>query len=142
MNLIGQQQHKIDNIVNLITLNTKKVDNSGRGELLEGLFESIEENPFTGNGVDYAGSIYGHNTYVGVWADAGFFTFTVFVLMLVIYFKRTLNTPIDTRFYCLSLLIPMCIFMLSLQTIINQGYLASLFIYIAYLIDRNQKINS
>lgn len=137
MNLTEGQRMKINNLVNVITLNTEKVDNSGRGDLLKNLFRFIYENPIVGNGIDFSVNIRGHNTYFGVWADAGIVTFIVFLVVLFIYLKNTLKTDNEIKFFCLSLLISLLIFMISLQTIINQPYILVLFPYIGYLIDEN-----
>ncbi|WP_435132199.1 hypothetical protein [Formosa sp. A9] len=135
INLVGQQRDKINNVVNLLSFNTDKVNDSGRSDLLLNLLEHVYQHPIIGNGIDFAISLHGHNTIVGVWADAGIFTLIFFLFMLSIYFKRTLNLSRELSFFILSLLLTMCIFMLSLQTVINQPYLIALFIYIGYIID-------
>jgi multidrug efflux pump subunit AcrB len=55
--------------------------------------------------------------------------------MLAHYFKTAIMSAPDIRFFVLPLLLTMCVFMLTLQTVINQPYLMALFIYIGYLID-------
>jgi hypothetical protein len=134
-NLRPHQQMKIDNIVNILTLNTSEVDDSGRNELVANLINYIYENPFIGNGIDFAISQHGHNTIVGVWADAGIFTLLIFIIMLLLYLKNSIIAPPNVRFFALPLLISMCVFMLSLQSVINQPYLMALFVYIGYIID-------
>ncbi|WP_298499350.1 O-antigen ligase family protein [uncultured Algibacter sp.] len=140
LDLTPGQRLKIDTLVNVVSLNTEKVDNSGRGVLLETLFKYIYENPFIGNGIDFAANLHGHNTYFGVWADAGIFTFIIFIIILITYFKKSIQADKSIRYFCLSILTALCIFMMSLQTIINQPYLLVLFPYIGYLLD--EKINS
>ena len=135
LNLTEHQRFKINNVVNLLSLNTDKVDNSGRDDLLANLMEYVFENPIIGNGVDFAVSMRGHNTIIGVWADAGIFTLLIFLALLLTYFKNALKTPKETRYFILPVLLVMCIFMLSLQSVINQPYLIALFVYLGYLID-------
>jgi hypothetical protein len=135
LNLRPHQQMKINNIVNILTLNTREVDDSGRNELVANLLNYVYENPFIGNGIGFAISQRGHNTIVGVWADAGIFTLLIFFIMLITYFKNSIIAPPNIRFFALPILITMCVFMLSLQSVINQPYLMALFVYIGYIID-------
>lgn len=137
LNLTEHQRFKINNIVNLLTLKTDEVDSSGRDELLTNLLEYVYESPFMGNGVDFAIGQRGHNTIIGVWADAGIIALLVFLFMLFTYFKNAWKAPPDTRFFVIPILIVLCIFMLSLQSVINQPYLMALFVYLAYVIDVN-----
>lgn len=140
LNLVGQQRDKINNIVNIVTFNTSEVDDSGRNELVMKLINDyVFENPILGNGVDFAISQHAHNTIVGVWADAGIFTLLFFLFMLGRYFLETLRSAPDIRYFVLPLLLVMCIFMLSLQSVINQTYLMALFVYMAYLIDDKER---
>ena len=139
MPLTTNQRYKIENLVNVVTLSTDKVDNSGRGELLTHLLETIYENPFLGNGIDHSVVMRGHNTYMGIWADAGLITFIIFCSILISLFVKSLKVKGDVRSFCLSALIVFYIFMLSLQTILNQPYLIIIFVFLAYLIDGNKK---
>jgi hypothetical protein len=129
------QQEKMDNLVNVLTLNTDKVDNSGRGDLLGALFENIVKHPFIGNGIDFSANLRGHNTYFGVWGDAGIFTFVYFIIMLIIYLKTSFLADISVRYFSFSVMIALCIFMISLQSIINQPYLMVVIVYLSYVID-------
>jgi O-antigen ligase len=135
LNLRPHQQMKIDNIVNILTLNTSEIDDSGRNDLVANLFNYIHENPFIGNGIDFAISKHGHNTIVGVWADAGIFTLLIFLIMLISYFKNSIIAPPNIRFFTLPIILTICVFMITLQSVINQPYLMALFIYIGYVID-------
>lgn len=135
LNLTEHQRFKINNIVNLLTLKTDEVDSSGRNELLANLLEYVYESPYMGNGVDFAIGQRGHNTIVGVWADAGILALLVFLFLLFTYFKNAIKAPPGVRFFTVPILIAMCIFMLSLQSVINQPYLVALFVYLGYLID-------
>jgi O-antigen ligase len=137
MDLTPGQRLKIDTLVNVVSLNTKKVNNSGRGELLENLLKFVYENPILGNGIDFGSEQHGHNTYIGIWADAGIFTFLLFIIILIIFISKSLKANKNIRYFNLSLMIALCIFMMSLQTIINQPYLIVLFPYMGYLIDEN-----
>ena len=142
MPLTKNQRYKIDNLVNVVTLSTDKVDNSGRGELLGAMLEKVYENPFLGNGIDYSVVVRGHNTYIGIWADAGIFAFLLFVGILILHYYRMLQTKEATRSFGLSILIVFSVFMISLQSILNQPYLITVFAYLGYLIDRNMKESS
>jgi len=136
LDLRGQQRDKINNLVNVLTFNTEDVDDSGRNELVTNLIENyVYVNPFIGNGLDFSNSKRGHNTVVGVWADAGIFTLLFFLFTLFKYFQNTINSPPNIRYFILPILFGICIFMLSLQSIINQPYLMSLMVYFGYLID-------
>jgi O-antigen ligase len=136
LNLVGQQRDKINNIVNIVTFNTDKVDDSGRNELVMKLINDyVLENPIVGNGVDFAISQHAHNTIIGVWADAGIFALIFFLFMLGRYFLETLTSSPNIRYFVLPMLLTLCIFMLSLQSVINQPYFMALFVYIGYLVD-------
>lgn len=134
--LRGQQRDKITNLVNVLTFNTEEVDDSGRNELVTRLLKDhVFVNPFLGSGLEFAVSQRGHNTLVGVWADAGLFTVLFFLFMLFKYFANSINSPPSIRYFVLPILFGLCIFMLSLQSIINQPHIMTLFVYLAYLID-------
>ena len=62
--------------------------------------------------------------------------------MLGKYFLRAISSPPHVRYFVLPVLIALCIFMLSLQSIINQPYLMALFVYLGYLLDFNPKKKS
>lgn len=141
LNLSAQQIHKIDNITNLLTFNFEKVDNSGRGELIENILPYLYQNPIVGNGVNFSVAMRGHNTYIGVWGDAGIFTFLFFLFMLGFYLLKTLSLDSEQRYFVISILITLYIFMFSLQTVINQPNLIVLFVLVGYLIDKNKSKN-
>jgi O-antigen ligase len=142
LNLVGQQRDKINNIVNMLSFNFDKVDDSGRSQLVNELLYYIFKNPLFGNGLDFANSHHAHNTVLGVWADAGIFVLLFFLFMLGKYFLRAISSPPHVRYFVLPVLIALCIFMLSLQSIINQPYLMALFVYLGYLLDFNPKKKS
>jgi O-antigen ligase len=138
--LRGQQRDKITNLVNVLTFNTEEVDDSGRNELVTRLLKDyVFVNPFIGNGLGFANSKRGHNTLVGVWADAGIFTVLFFLFMLFKYFTNTINSPPSIRYFVLPILFGICIFMLSMQSIINKGHLLTIFVYLGYLIDEKNE---
>jgi len=141
LDLSEAQIDKVDNIINVLTLNLDKVDNSGRGDLVENVLQYLYENPILGNGIDFAGAMRGHNTYIGVWVDAGVFTFLLFLFILFYYFFKTFTLKIHLRFFAMSILIVLYIFMVSLQSVINQPYLIVLFLFIGYLIDYSKMDN-
>lgn len=142
MNLVGQQRDKINNIVNIVSFNFDKVDDSGRGELQQKLMHFVYENPLLGNGVDFANSYHAHNTYLMVWADAGFFTLMFFLFVMMTYFARSLKIPQEIGFFTIPMLITMYMFMLSLHSVINQPYIMAILVYIGYLIDTAKKKES
>jgi len=138
LDLSKAQIVKIDNIINVLTLNLDKVDNSGRGDLVQNVIKYIYENPILGNGVEFSGHMRGHNTYVGIWVDAGIFTFILFLFIIFYYFFKTFTLEKHLRFFAMAILIVLYIFMVSLQSVINQPYLIVLFVFIGYMIDYNR----
>lgn len=139
IHLVGQQRDKINNIVNMLSFKFDKVDDSGRSELVGELMNYVYENPFLGNGVDFANTHQAHNTYLAIWADAGIFVLIFFLFMLGRYFLKALASPPHIRFFAIPILLTLCVFMLSLHSVINQPYLMALFVYIGYLVDDNFK---
>lgn len=139
LNLSDAQTDKVMNIVNLLTFQLDDVDNSGRGELLEHIIPYIIENPIIGNGVDFSILMRGHNTFLGVWADSGIFLFLFFIFILVYFFYKLINLKTELKFLGISVLIILCIFMMSLQSVLNQPYLIVLFTFLSYMIDLEVK---
>lgn len=137
LDLSSAQIAKVDNFINVVTLNTENVNSSGRTDLLDNIIYHILENPILGNGVNFGNAARGHNTYLGVWVDAGLFTFLYFVYVLLYYLKKTFLLNLHLKLFTMSILITLYIFMLSLQTVINQPYLVVLFVFIGYFIDNN-----
>lgn len=129
------QKERIESIGNILTLQTDKISYSERDVLFKNMLEKIYENPIIGNGVNFSVSIRGHNTIFGVWADAGILTFVLFLFLLFLHFKKALFVERSCRIFVLPILITLSIFMLSLQTIINQGYLIIVFVLMGYLLD-------
>ncbi|TLP70635.1 O-antigen ligase family protein [Maribacter sp. ACAM166] len=128
------QKERVQSLVNLVTLQTDKVSFSGRDVLLENMLGYINENPILGNGLNFGNQIRGHNTIIGVWADAGILTFLIFLFLLGFYLKKAVLAPQEVKFFVLAVLATLYIYMLSLQTIINQGYLISVFVLLGYLL--------
>jgi len=135
------QKGRIENIFNLLSLKTDKVEYSGRGRLFEGLMNSIYEHPILGNGIDYSVEIRGHNTIFGVWSDAGIICFLFFLFLLFYLFRKSYIAPVHIRYFSLSILFVLCIFMLSLQTVINQPYLIVILVWLGYFI-ASENINA
>lgn len=134
-NLISQNQlERIYTIIDLVTFNTTNVDYSSRDVLLQNMLNYIYESPIIGNGVQFSNLIRGHNTIIGVWADAGIFVFLIFIALLVAYFRKALSASGPNRLMILSLLIILTTYMLTLQTVINQAYLIALFAFIGYVV--------
>lgn len=138
LGLSNTQTKKVENITNLLTFNFDEVDNSGRADLLVNVLHYLYENPFLGNGVDFSVAMMGHNTYVGVWVDAGVITLLFFIFMLAYYFLKTFSLKVQFRFFAMSILLVLYVFMISLQSVINQPNLIILFVFVGYLIDYNK----
>lgn len=135
LGLSKAQTAKVNNIVNLLTLNFEEVDNSGRGDLVVSALDYIKNKPIAGNGVDFAVHKHVHNTYVGIWVDGGIITFLFFLVMLGVLFFKTMSLNAEVRFFGISILLVLYIFMISLQSVINQPYLIVIFVFIGYLVD-------
>lgn len=140
-NLDSIQKDRIENVINVLSLNTDKVALSDRDVLLKNMLNFVYENPVIGNGVYFSTSIRGHNTIIGIWADAGVISFLFFIFVLFQYYKRTILAPSEIRYFTLSIVIVLSIFMLTLQTIINQPYLIVLFAFMSYKIANSQPQN-
>lgn len=134
------QKERLEGVINIITLSGEEVNYSGRDSLFDNMYGFIEENPLLGNGLQFSNSIRGHNTIFGIWADAGILPFIIFLSLLTFYFIKALQSDKETRAFSFSILLILSIFMLSLQTIINQPYLMVLFVYVGYVIEKNNKI--
>ncbi|MEX0314821.1 MAG: O-antigen ligase family protein [Allomuricauda sp.] len=134
-----RQRHKIQNFVNLVQLNFSEVDTSGRSDMVSGLMEFIYENPIFGRGLEFGLQKQSHNTFIYIWSDAGILTVLFFIFLMFTYFKKSLQLVPNKRYYILAMLTTLTVFMLSLQTIINQPYLMPLFIYISYMVERSLK---
>lgn len=134
-NLTNVQKSRVQDVVNIITLNTDKVSYSDRDILFENMLTYINENPVIGNGIYFSNEIRGHNTVFGVWADAGVFCFIFFLFMMFQFFRKSIMAMPRIRYYSLSILLVLFLFMLTLQTIINQSYLIVFFAYLGFYID-------
>ncbi len=137
LGLSAAQTGKVNNIINLLTFNLEDVDSSGRSNLIERALYYLYENPILGNGVDFAIDQHVHNTYIVIWVDAGLFTFLFFIFMLGYFFLKTLTLSPEIRYFGMSILIVLYIFMVSLQSVINQPNLIVFFVFVGYLIDHN-----
>lgn len=137
-----RQLSKIENFVNLLRLDFDNVDSSGRDVFVEQLMEYVYKNPFLGNGLDFGAQHHGHNTYLSILSDSGIFPLILFLFLLFRYFKNILAINFEHKFFALSIFFGFCLFMLSLQTIINQPYLLVIFIYLAYFVDFNNPSKS
>lgn len=133
--LLPAQQERLQDIANILTFNTQKVDFSGRDVLLQKMLNYVYDNPILGYGISFSNIIRGHNTIIGVWADAGIVPFLLFLFILFQYFFKSWNAPTEKRFFALSAIIILAVFMLSLQSIINQPYLMAILVYLAYFIE-------
>lgn len=132
------QLERVDDIINVLTFNYSEINLSERDVLLRNMLGYIEENPVLGNGVQFGVSIRGHNTIIGVWADAGIFAFLAFLSLLAYYLMGSLRIEGKYRFMVFCLLLSMYVYMLSLQTIINQPYLVVVFVFCAYELRKGQ----
>lgn len=142
LDLSKAQTAKVNNLVNLMTLNFEEVDNSGRGELLEQGLYYLYKNPILGNGIDFSVAMRTHNTYAGVWIDAGIFTFLFFIFMLFSYLFKTITLKPRLRSFSMSILVVLYLFMISLQSVINQPNLIIFFVLVGYLIDYSKSDQS
>ena len=134
------QRNRIQSIVDILTFNTQNLDYSGRDVLLKRMLNYVYDNPILGNGISFSNDISGHNTIIGVWADAGIITFLVFLLILFNYYRNAYLSEGHTRYLALSTIFVLSIFMLSLQSIINQPYLIAVFAYLGYVLENNKAI--
>ena len=132
------QIDKVDNIINVLTLDFNRVDNSGRAELASHIMTDIYKNPILGNGVDFGVTHRAHNTYLAIWADAGVITLIFFIYILLSFMFKSLQLEVRMRSFCVSLLLVLYIFMMALQTVINQPYLIVIFVLIGYIIDNSK----
>ena len=89
LNLSEAQINKINNLINVLTLNNEQIDNSGRAGLIENFLPYIYKNPIFGNGIDFSIVHRAHNTYLVVLGDAGIITFTFFIFILVYYLIKS-----------------------------------------------------
>ena len=133
------QKERIESLVNLVTLQTDKVSFSERDVLLQNMLSYVNENPVLGNGLNFGNEIRGHNTIIGVWADAGILTFLIFLFLLGFYLKKALTAPYNIKFFALGILTTLYLYMLSLQTIINQGYIIVIFVLLGYLLSTKKE---
>lgn len=138
-NLNDVQLAKVRNIENLLSFNLENVDSSGRDSLVLKTMEYIYENPILGNGIGLGASMRSHNTLLNIWADSGILALIAFLVVYGTYFTKAMKLTPNDKFYILSILITLLIFMFSLQTVINQPYLIVLLIFVGYAIDTSPK---
>lgn len=135
------QKERVLSLTNILTFQTEKVDFSGRDNLLKNMMNYINENPILGNGINFSVNIHGHNTIFGVWADAGIFTFLFFLIMLFRHFWISSQSEGENKYFLLSILTVLTVYMLSLQTIITEPYLLVVFVWIGYQMSKENKFN-
>jgi O-antigen ligase len=123
----------------VLKLDFDNVDSSGRDVYVKELIAYINKSPLIGNGLDFGALHHGHNTYLSIIADAGIFPLLLFLFLLIKYAKNTFLLDKENKYYAFAILQGFILFMLSLQTVINQPYLIVIFIYLAYYIDLNAK---
>lgn len=138
--LSASQQQRLNDISNILTFNTEKVDFSGRGILLQNMLNYVYDNPILGYGISFSNLIFGHNTIIGVWADAGIIPFLLFLYLILQYYSKAYSAPEEKRYFALSAVLILTVFMLSLQTIINQPYLIAILIYLGYYVENEKDI--
>lgn len=137
--LDAKQLERIESLINLITFQTDKVDFSHRDVLLRNMFGYIESSPVIGHGIQFSNSIRGHNTIIGIWADAGILAFVVFLAVLIFFYIKAWQAVPKVKNLTLSILITLSVFMLSLQTILNQDYLMATLALVAVYIDQYRR---
>src|SRR5690606_8563543 len=84
---------------------------------------------------DFSVIMRAHNTYLNIWVDAGIFTFLFFIFMLCFYYLKAFSLYPEQRYFVMSILTALYVFMFSLQTVINQPNLIVLIVLIGYIID-------
>ena len=136
--LNDSQKDRLENVINILTLNVDKVDSSSRDELLLNMLNYVFENPILGNGIYFANEIRGHNTYFGVWADSGIFVFLIFLAIPITYVRKAMGIDAGKRVFALSLIAVLFIYMMTLQTVINQPYLMGIFVFLCYSVSTKQ----
>ena len=132
------QKERVLTLTNILTFQSEKVDFSGRDMLLKNMINYINENPILGNGINFSVDIRGHNTIMGVWADAGIFTFLFFLILLFRHFWISLHSEGENKYFLLSILTVLTVYMLSLQTIITESYLLVVFVWIGYQMSKEK----
>jgi O-antigen ligase len=132
-----EQFSRITVILDVLSFQTENIDYSGRDFLLDNMLNYIAENPLLGNGIQFSNSIRGHNTIIGIWADAGVLAFMLLVIILIAYILRSLAADRDTKYFSLSVLTTLIIFMLTLQTVINQTYLMVVFAFLGFILSKD-----
>nr|WP_321413138.1 O-antigen ligase family protein [uncultured Allomuricauda sp.] len=137
--LNDSQRDRLENVINILTLNVDKVDSSSRDELLLNMLDYVFENPILGNGIYFSNEIRGHNTYFGIWADSGILTFLIFLAIPISYFRKAMQIESNKRVFALSLMSVLFIYMMTLQTVINQPYLMGIFVFLCYLVSPKER---
>lgn len=137
--LTQNQQDRLENVMNIITLNVDKVDSSHRDTLLLNMLDYVFENPILGNGLYFSTDIRGHNTIIGVWADSGIFAFIMLLCIIAVYIRSSLRLTGEKKVMALSIILILTFYMLSLQTVINQPYLIGIFVFLCYFVTTKTK---
>ena len=83
----------------------------------------------------------GHNTIMGVWADAGIITFLFFLVMLFRHFWVSLQSTTENRYFLLSIFFIITIYMMSLQSIITEPYLLVVFVWMGYQMNKELELS-
>ncbi|MEC3966153.1 O-antigen ligase family protein [Flagellimonas halotolerans] len=136
LNLNERQQSKIVNFENIFSFKFDQIDNSGRFEHIDNVIGKLYENPFFGHGFDFGLNHLTHNTYLNIWLESGIIGLLVLIVVLAIYFSRAIKVEKKTKYFSLAILFAVSIFMLSLQTVINQPYIMVVLTYVGVLIDK------
>lgn len=136
LNLNERQQSKIVNFENIFSFKFDQIDNSGRFEHIDNVIGKLYENPFSGHGFDFGLNHLTHNTYLNIWLESGIIGLIVLIVVLAIYFSRAIKVEKRTKYFSLAILFAVSIFMLSLQTVINQPYIMVVLTYVGVLIDK------
>lgn len=133
-----RQRKKVENVINLMSFNFDEVDNSGRTELVSNTMEYIYDNPVLGRGLGFGQALRSHNTFLNIWVDSGIIGLLVLIYLFLVYLKNIIRSPKNIRYFSISIYLTVILFMLSLQTVINQAYIVCVLLYVAYITDFNK----
>jgi O-antigen ligase len=139
--LNSEQLNRLGVIVDIVSFRTDNIDFSSRDVLLNNMLNYIMESPLIGNGIQFSNLIRGHNSIIGIWADAGVLAFVVFLLLLLAYFIKSFPLVNNDKFFSLCVQITLLVFMLTLQTVINQTYLMVVYALLGFVLATNYQID-
>jgi O-antigen ligase len=143
------QQEKIDNFINIISLeDSKKVDFSYRDELAEKAWRKIDQSPIIGHGlgsfsVDISNHQGVHNSYLQIIGETGFLIFIIylFIFFRFIYKQIYQNQLDDLKFLVLAVLFSISIYMLTSHDVLYSERLLLFLVFIEIIYLDNKYFN-